>query len=165
MPRTSYHSRQWRKYFGGLNVLSHFRLYGLIEFDIAKEGGFGFGLELPILELFKGLLAKLAVLPDCVELEVLEVVVVALERAEGDGEADGDVGLEDCTLGEDLEDSHVLAVESLPLLRDPGEGQPALETVGHLDLALAAEGERLCEAEVEEVMGKGDQLVMLVFQK
>ena len=96
---------------------------------------------------------------------MLEVVVVALERPEGDGEPHRHVGLEHCALGEDLEDSHVLTIEVFLLLGYPVEVELALQAIGDLDLLLAAEGHHVAEAEVQVVVRDADQLVLLVFQK
>jgi hypothetical protein len=64
-----------------------------------------------------------------------------------------------------LEDRQVLAIESLSLLGNPGEGESALEATGDLYLLLATESQGFGIAEVEEVVGDGDELVLLVFEK
>jgi hypothetical protein len=54
----------------------------LVQFDISEKRALGFGFQLSILELFQGFLADFAVLSHCVELQMLEVVVVSFEGTE-----------------------------------------------------------------------------------
>lgn len=82
MPSTSHNSRKGRQNFSCFDVLSHFRLNSLVQFDISEKSALGFGFQLSILELFQRFLADFVVLSDCVELQMLEVVVVSFEGTE-----------------------------------------------------------------------------------
>lgn len=160
-----HNSTERRKHLCGLNIVLDLGLYGLIELDVSEESALRFGLELPVLELLQGLLGDLAVLPDCVKLQMLEVVVITLQRPEGHCKPHRHVGFQYCALRVHLEDSHVLPIEVFLLLSYPGEAELALQPIGDLYLLLAAEGEDVAEAEVQVVVADADQLVLLVLQK
>lgn len=79
---------------------------------------------------------------------MLEIVVVCLERAEGNGETHWNIGLQDCTLWEDLKDSHVLTIKAFSFLGDPGERESALEAICDLDIPLTAKSQGLSISEI-----------------
>jgi hypothetical protein len=93
MPSTSHNSWKGRQYFSCFDVLSHFRLNSLVQFDISEKSALGFGFQLSILELFQSFLADFAVLSHCVELQMLEVVVVSFEGTESYWKFHWDIGL------------------------------------------------------------------------
>lgn len=57
---------------------------------------------------------------------MLEVIVVAFQRPEGNAKLYRDIGLEDCTLGKHLKDCHILSIKILSLLGYPAQRQPTL---------------------------------------
>ncbi len=79
---------------------------------------------------------------------MLEVVIVTLKGPKSHGKPDRNIRLEDCTFREDLEDRHVLPIETFSFLGDPIESESALEAIGDFYFALATKGEGLCECKV-----------------
>lgn len=165
MPNTPHSSRYWGKHLNRLDVLLDFALDGLSELYIPEQCAFRFGLELPVLKFLKSFFGYFSALLGGEELQVLEVVVVSFEGPERDIEFDGDVGLEDCTLGKDLKDSHILAVEVLAFLSDPGQSQFALHFVGDFNLPLPAHRQHIVVAEIHHVGADVDELVLLPLEK
>ena len=96
---------------------------------------------------------------------MLEVVVISFEGPERNIEFNGDVGLQDCTLGKNLKNSHVLAVEVLPFLSDPRQSQFALHFVGDFDLPLPAHRQHIIVPEVHHVGADVNELVLLPLEK
>ena len=165
MPDTADGSTDGRHNLDRLNILLHLALDGLGQFDISKQSAFRFRLEFSVLELLQGLLRDLAILPEGKELQMLEIVVIPLERPEGYAEFDGNVGLQDRRLGKYLKDSHILPVQVLPFLSDPTERQPALHLVGYLNLPLARHRQHLIIPKVNDLTIDVDELVLLGLQE
>ena len=67
---------------------------------------------------------------------MLEVVVVAFERSEGNIESDRHVGFQDCAFWENLKDGHILSIEILSFLCDPAESESTLHFIGDFYLSL-----------------------------
>jgi hypothetical protein len=96
---------------------------------------------------------------------MLEIVVIAFERSEGNVESYRHIGFEHCTLGEDLEDSHVLSIKILSFLGDPAQSEPALHFVGNFDLPLSAHGEHLAIPKIKSVVADGHKLIAFSLEK